>query len=865
MISQSERLQGPAAAAGRAARLLVGFARDRSEAGAARRLAATAFLARVFNAGIGFATQVLLARWMGDREFGIYAYVWVWALLAGGIASLGLPVAALKFVPDYTARGDLAGLRGFLRVARGLALLPCIAGATVAAVVLLLLADGEAGAYLPAALIGLAILPVYVLMDIQTGIARAYDDVDLGLAADYLLRPGLLLVFSGFVWFAGLGGTAVNVMAATLASVAVTALVQGAVLQGRLRRRIPPGERRMDLRRWANVSWPLLVVTSFTLLLGSTDILVLKLFVGPEEIALYFAATKIVAIASFVSYGVSNTSAHRFAEHMAMADRAGMADLAAQTVRWTFWPTFAVAAGLSVLGGPLLSLFGPHFSAGYPIVALLGLGLVLGAAVGPADRALAMADHGKVTAYIYGASFVANLLLALALIPLLGLAGAALATVLATGIRSLMLYAAARSRLGLDMFVFSPARRAAAAPRDHVPEPLTAEILRPEEAARIAPEWRQLADRALEQNVFYTPEMALAGMHHLSDGGSARLIAAWRGEGAARRLVGALPILPARRRYLNALPVRRAAGFYGTLSTPLVDPDRPAETLRSMLGALWQHGQVGLVLPYMHAAGPVAAALSEMCLQDGIETVTLDGHQRAILRSPLPGGEYIRATLETRRRKEAERQRRRLADEGDLQFRIATQPEEVARALDEFLALEAAGWKGRAGTALAQAPGAASFIRATAEALSAQGAFSVAQLTLDGRTIAAGLLPRHGSRAYYLKTTYDEAFARFSPGLLLTLDLTAHLLDDLTVEEVDSIAVADHPMIDRVWVERLPVACMVIATRPGERVGFRAAVAAERMREDAVARLKALRARLRASQKPVANDPGRKSPNREAT
>jgi O-antigen/teichoic acid export membrane protein len=449
----SDRMVRPTAAAG--LKRLLDLAIDRSEAGAARRFAASAFLARVLNAALGFLTQIVLARWMGDREYGIYAYVWVWLLLAGGIGSLGLPVAALKFIPDYRARADFAGLTGFLRFVRGIALLPCILGALAAAAILLAFSRGDALAYLPVALIALVVLPVYALTDIQTGIARAYDFLDLGLLADYLVRPILLLALAGAIWLAGLSGSAVNVMAATLVATAVTALVQGVILQKRLRARIPAGSVRRDLPRWAEAAWPLLGVAGFTLLLGSTDIIVLKLFVGPEEIALYFAATKIVAIASFVSYGVANTSAHRFAEHVATGNRQGMADLAGQTVRWTFWPTLAVATFLALAAGPLLSLFGPHFSTGAPIVMVLGAGLVAGAAVGPADRALAMAEHGRITALIYAASCLANVALALLLIPLFGLVGAALATALAMAIRAAMLLVATKRRLGLNMFILA--------------------------------------------------------------------------------------------------------------------------------------------------------------------------------------------------------------------------------------------------------------------------------------------------------------------------------------------------------------------------------------------------------------------------
>ena len=439
-------IERPAPLVGRVLALL----RDRSETGRGRLFAAGAFAARVLNAGLGFLTQIVLARWMGERGYGIYSSCWVWLLVAGGVLSLGLPVAALKFVPDYRERGDGDGLRGFLRHARGLGLVPSVLAALAGAAAA---AAFDLGPYGTVGLVALAILPLYVLTDIQTGIARAFDFADLGLGADYLVRPLLLLGLVIALQLSGRPGTSEAVMAVTLIAVAATALGQGVLLQLRLGRIVPTGPARIDLARWASVSWPLLTVTGFTLLLGAVDILVLQLFVPPEAIAVYFAATKIVAVASFVSYGVANTSAHRFAAQIARGDRDGMARLAAETVRWTFWPTLAVALALGLLATPLLSLFGPGFGAGAPIVWILGAGLVAGAAVGPADRALAMADHGRATASIYGAAIVANAALCLALVPGFGLAGAAVATALATALKAGLLFVAARRRLGLAMCI----------------------------------------------------------------------------------------------------------------------------------------------------------------------------------------------------------------------------------------------------------------------------------------------------------------------------------------------------------------------------------------------------------------------------
>ena len=79
-----------------------------------QRLTGTVFLIRVASAVLAFGSQVLLARWMGSFEFGIYVYVWTWVLLLGQLIDLGLGTAAQRFIPEYRERGMLALLRGFI-------------------------------------------------------------------------------------------------------------------------------------------------------------------------------------------------------------------------------------------------------------------------------------------------------------------------------------------------------------------------------------------------------------------------------------------------------------------------------------------------------------------------------------------------------------------------------------------------------------------------------------------------------------------------------------------------------------------------------------------------------------------------------
>ena len=123
---------------------------DGSDHSIARRVAGTAFLIRVASAAVVFLTQVVLARWMGRFEFGVYVYVWTWVLLIGALVSLGLPSAAQRFIPEYLGRGDLDRLRGFLFGSRWLAFgLGTIASAIGIALVLLFRQNLESYYYVP--------------------------------------------------------------------------------------------------------------------------------------------------------------------------------------------------------------------------------------------------------------------------------------------------------------------------------------------------------------------------------------------------------------------------------------------------------------------------------------------------------------------------------------------------------------------------------------------------------------------------------------------------------------------------------------------------------------------------------------------
>jgi hypothetical protein len=135
-----------------------------------------------------------------------------------------------------------------------------------------------------------------------------------------------------------------------------------------------------------------------------------------------------------------------------------------------------------------------------------------------------------------------------------------------------------------------------------------------------------------------------------------------------------------------------------------------------------------------------------------------------------------------------------------------------------FLNLEASGWKAKRGTALMQDDGDAGFVRRAAIALAETGQCEIVSLRAGDTPVAAAVVLRHQDRAFYFKLGVDERFAKLSPGVQLTLDLTRHFCADPAIAMADSTASADHPMINPIWRGRLAIGDVLIALRRGDPV-----------------------------------------------
>lgn len=344
--------------------------------------------------------------------------------------------------------------------------------------------------------------------------------------------------------------------------------------------------------------------------------------------------------------------------------------------------------------------------------------------------------------------------------------------------------------------------------------------------------WDRLARSAAEPNPFFESWYLLPSLRHLP-GTDTVSVLRFEQDG---RIAGLLPAFRSSRYY--RWPVPQISNWLHDncfCGVPLVEAGAEVPFWRAVLD--WADAQPGPAL-FMHLRGvvldgPVHAALQIAAAQDGRQVEVVHREARAMLASDLAPAAYLEASLSGKKRKELRRQATRLAEEGTLSVERRDDDGGIAQWCDDFLRLEMSGWKGRAGSALGSAQGTARLFRASLEGAAARGRLERLTLTLDGRPIAmlATFLTPPG--AYSFKTAFDEAYSRYSPGVLLQRENLA-VLEHPEIAWSDSCASADHPMIDHLWRERREIGRLSIAIGGGlRRVAFRQFVRAETARHPA--------------------------------
>ena len=330
--------------------------------------------------------------------------------------------------------------------------------------------------------------------------------------------------------------------------------------------------------------------------------------------------------------------------------------------------------------------------------------------------------------------------------------------------------------------------------------------------------WDDLAAHAIEPNVFYEswhlrPALRVFGK------GTFRFVFIYQNVPHQKPILCGFFPLQRRRRY-KGLPLHVLSLWkhdYCSLCTPLVRAGYEDECL----DAFWQWitQKSGAALLEMHqvgADGPFVRHWTQLLQKCAAPHFADAIYARAFLNPQTSSAdEYLHNALSRKRRKEWKRLENRLSELGHLRYEWVKDNalgQGIEQGIEEFLQLEASGWKGRAATAFANDEIHSAFFQEVACEASLRGRLMLLSLKLNGRPIAMkfNLLADNG--AFACKIAYDEEFSSFSPGVLLELENIRLVQETPALQWMDSCAIPDHSMINRLWTERRSLQNSLVST-----------------------------------------------------
>jgi CelD/BcsL family acetyltransferase involved in cellulose biosynthesis len=320
--------------------------------------------------------------------------------------------------------------------------------------------------------------------------------------------------------------------------------------------------------------------------------------------------------------------------------------------------------------------------------------------------------------------------------------------------------------------------------------------------------WRALAERAIEPNPLYEPDCLIPAAQHQTFGAEIGLAVAEE-DG---RWYACVPTRNVKRWHKLPYPmvtsqVRRMI-YQGT---PLVDRDRSVEAVRALLSALVAAPGSRVFALQEITEGDVAAVVLQAATELRLPCYDFESFERGFLvRQP----DHTRgATLKSETRRNLQKKRRRLTRE------LGTEPEFVDRsadpaAIDDYIALEAAGYKLGIGVAMTTVPGETDFFRDMCARFAAAGRLHVLALQAGAAPLAMDIWIRGREGEFMIKTSYDQRYSAFSPGLMLHIDAMMFFHEHSDADWLETCTYNGNELFLRIYPDRRRITTLFIVLDP---------------------------------------------------
>ena len=415
--------------------------------------AATTALLQVASLVLGFATSVVIARTLGRDEYGRYVFALAWASLLIIPAVLGLDRFLVRGIAVYEEEKNWAHMRGLLRRTNQALVLTSL---VIAGAGTLIALEWLAHPLRLPFCVAMLLVPFTALTLARQATMQALGRTITGQLPEYALRPVLILAGVGILALVGKGDlTSSSALAVNVTGVAL-AFALGALL---LRRALPAAMRSTKATyatsEWLRASLPMMLINGIWAANSYVTTLAVGTLSGTRGAGVYSVAQRGAELIVVLLLAANMPLAPAIAKLHTRGDRAGLEHTTERVAQATLLVSAPLAAVLIVFPGLYLGIFGTAFRTGTTALTILAVGQLVNAAVGPAGNVLLMTGNERAAMRGIGVGLLVNLVLAIVLVPGLGVTGGAIAFASSLVLWNIVLVVLARRRVGINATAFS--------------------------------------------------------------------------------------------------------------------------------------------------------------------------------------------------------------------------------------------------------------------------------------------------------------------------------------------------------------------------------------------------------------------------
>jgi len=413
------------------------------------------FGCRISGAALTFLTQVLLARWMGAEQLGVYVLAFSWFLLISTLSSIGYSEATIRFVGHYLAQSDYGSFHGYVRRGRQITALAGVLGAGLALLLIMAFRGWIAEDQVMPLAIAMLCVPFYSYMRLYSSFAHAQSRFSLAYIPNAVLRPALFLGAVALAWWAGVGLSADLAIGAHGALIVLVAAIQVVFFYRGATPELLRNTPKYETKLWFRTSVPLLFITLFTQYFYEISIVLISPYLTSGEVGVFSVSYRTALLIAFGLFAVNAAMMPSASRLFSEGDIEGLQRLVTKTTLLKFGPSLCAVAVIAVFGREILSIFGDEFEAGYQAFVILSLAQLLLSAVGPVDTLMRITGHQDECLRTFAVALVLSVLLNLILVPVFGILGAAAAVFIVVAFWSIWLHILVVRYLGIKPSVLT--------------------------------------------------------------------------------------------------------------------------------------------------------------------------------------------------------------------------------------------------------------------------------------------------------------------------------------------------------------------------------------------------------------------------